>query len=175
MELQGHGSNLSHSCELCYNCSNPGPFNPLCQVGMEPASRWFHCAPAGTSTLLFGSFAYITEYLLKTKAKSGHYFAQTLLMAPISVLTWAQKAQWVWHRLILLILLLCSSHVSPFTVPSLCRYILPQGLSTCCFLAWNTFSLGIHVNSFLTCFRFLPKYSSERFFLTTLFKITMFF
>ena len=66
---------------------------------------------------------------LKQKPKSGHYFAQTLLMAPISVLTWAQKAQWVWHRLILLILLLCSSHVSPFTVPSLCRYILPQGLA----------------------------------------------
>ena len=39
MEFPPQGSDLRPSCDLCCSCGNPGSFNPLCQVRLEPASQ----------------------------------------------------------------------------------------------------------------------------------------
>ena len=46
MEFPGKGSDPSHSCDLCWNCSNAGSFNPLSPGTAEMPQS--HCAIAGT-------------------------------------------------------------------------------------------------------------------------------
>lgn len=38
MEFPGQGSDPGHSCDprCSYSCSNAGPYNPLCLLGVEP-------------------------------------------------------------------------------------------------------------------------------------------
>ena len=49
VEFPGQGSDPRCSCNVCYSCGNTRPFNPLCWVGIEPAS-WY-CRDAADSAL----------------------------------------------------------------------------------------------------------------------------
>ena len=41
MEFLGQGSDLSHSCDLCRSCGNPGSLTRCAGLGIKPASQRF--------------------------------------------------------------------------------------------------------------------------------------